>query len=270
VGASSLRALEGAAEAWYHGGRSFDAQESPEKRLRMSRSYRSLAYLLAAAALLGLSIASLRTREGEASSPAWAAIPARSNQSFPTRTPSGGQPTQTSPSATPRPGGSNPTAPPPSTPVPPEPATPTVAPTVAAASLRLSAAMVAAPLQAWPGSEVSFAVTLRNEGGAALQQLTLVDTLPPGLEPGTIAAGTPAAWDGRTLRAKLGVLPPGGQVTVQFTARVAADFSPGGVLVNQATASATGVAAASSTATIVLPPAELPPTGGSHVADCGR
>ena len=236
----------------------------------MSHSCRSLLYLLAAVGLLVLSIAGIGTRGGEASSPSWAVIPARLNQSFPTRTPAGGQPTQTRPSATPRPPETNPTAPPPpATPVPPQVATPTIVPTAPEAPARLSATMDASPQLAWPGAEVSFTVTLVNEGGAALRQLTLVDALPSGLEPGRIAAGVAASWDGSTLRADFGGLPRGEQVTVQFTALVAPDVSPGGVLVNQATASAAGVAAADSSATIFLPPAELPPTGGSHPADGG-
>jgi uncharacterized repeat protein (TIGR01451 family) len=116
--------------------------------------------------------------------------------------------------------------------------------------------------QVWPGATVHYTLTLTNRGNSPARQVALADTLPEGLDPGRILTPAGAAWDGRTLRGQSTILPPGGQLVVAFTAVVRPDATPGGVLLNQARASATGGQQVKAEVAVVLPPAELPPTGG--------
>ena len=55
------------------------------------------------------------------------------------------------------------------------------------------------------------------------------------LDPGAVE-GTSAAWDGRTLRGRWPLLPPGGKWVVIFSASVREDAAAGGLLVNSAQA----------------------------------
>lgn len=112
----------------------------------------------------------------------------------------------------------------------------------------------------WPGLEVTFILTLTNQGATSARQIVIEDVLPPELLPGTIQ-GTAATWDGRTVRARTPVLAPGGRFVVTFTARVREDVRPGGAIVNQAAATAVGAGRVVAGAVLALPPAELPPTG---------
>ncbi len=89
----------------------------------------------------------------------------------------------------------------------------------------------------------------------------LEDVLPAGLDPGTVQ-GTSAAWDGRTLRGLLSVLPPGGRWVVTFSAIVREDVAAGRLVVNSAQARAAGGLSARADAYLALPPAELPAVGG--------
>ncbi len=214
----------------------------------MSVRTRLAMYLLVAVALVVLLMASPR---------AWAVPdPARPGQTVPTLTPSGARPTAPEPDNSPVP------------PTPPPTGTPAPVPTVAVASsataapeAALALAKEAAPEQVWPGVTVHYTLTLSNRGAASARQVILSDTLPEGLEPGQVVSGPGPRWDGRTLRAIAPVLPPGGQLVVAFTALVRDDVAPGGVLVNQAIASAADGLNAVASLAIVLPPAELPPTG---------
>jgi uncharacterized repeat protein (TIGR01451 family) len=119
--------------------------------------------------------------------------------------------------------------------------------------------------QVWPAAVVQYTLILANTGDSSVRQVVLTDSLPPGLEPGSISQGE-AIWDGRSLRAETPILPPGGRLVVVFTASVASHAPGGGVLVNRATATAAGGISVAASTTVILPPAELPPTGG--MADC--
>ena len=81
------------------------------------------------------------------------------------------------------------------------------------------------------------------------------------LDPGAVQ-GTSAAWDGRTLRGRLPILPPGGRWVVTFSASVREDAAAGKLVVNSAQVLATGGLSARSDAYLALPPAELPKVGG--------
>ncbi len=211
---------------------------------------------------------------------AWAEpLQNRLGQTVPTRTPTGAAPPPTAVVATPRPGATAvpptdvppPAAPPPAagvTATPPGDPAAATTPVPAAAAGPLALVKTASQLHIWPGAQVVFTLTLTNTSAASVRQVRLEDALPAGLEPGTID-GKEATWDGRTLRLERAVLPPAGRLTVVFAARVADDVPAGGVIVNQAVATAGAIARpttrVTAAATLMLPPLELPPTGG----DCG-
>lgn len=109
---------------------------------------------------------------------------------------------------------------------------------------------------------VSYTLTLTNVGPVSARQVVLEDTLPADLAPGAVQ-GAAAAWVGRTLQARVPILPPGGRLVVAFSAVVAANVAPGGLLVNQAQATAAGGLSASAEVGVALPPAELPVVGGA-------
>ncbi len=123
--------------------------------------------------------------------------------------------------------------------------------------------------QIWPGETVGFTLTLSNQGATSLQGISLEDTLPPGLEPGVVLEGRDAAWDGRTLRAQVAVLPPGGEYTIRFSALAGPVPGSGPELTNVAKATAAGGSVAVAQAILIWPPVELPPVGGAW-ADPGR
>ena len=217
---------------------------------------RLIGYLLMTAILLAA--AALAPR-------AWA-TPAqtRPGQTVPTLTPKG-QPTPAT--ATPP---TRPPAEPTSTPVPgvpsptPGQATPTLTPSVDAAGLLFVKEI--GRRQVWPGATVRYTLTLTNRGDSSARQIVITDPLPAELEPGEIESGA-ARWDGRTVRAEALILPPGGRLTITFTAIVRNDVASGRTVVNRASASAADGVLLNAAATAILPPAELPPTGG--IADCG-
>ena len=117
-------------------------------------------------------------------------------------------------------------------------------------------------LEAWPGVTVLFTLTVSNAGAASARQVVLMDILPAELDPGTVQ-GVSVAWDGRTLRGLLPVLPPGGRWVVAFDAIVREDATAGKLVVNSAQASAAGGLSARAETYLALPPAELPAVGGS-------
>jgi hypothetical protein len=108
---------------------------------------------------------------------------------------------------------------------------------------------------------VWFTLAVSNPGAASARLIVLQDALPAELDPGTVE-GTSAAWDGRTLRGRLPVLPPGGKWVVAFSAIVREDAAAGKLVVNQAQVSAAGGLNARAEAYLALPPAELPTVGG--------
>ena len=99
-----------------------------------------------------------------------------------------------------------------------------------------------------------------------MQRIAIEDTLPPGLEPGEVLEGRDAGWDGRTLRAQVAVLPPGGEYTIVFTALAAAPPGPQPELTNVAQASTASGSMAVAQVVLVWPPLELPPVGGAWAA----
>jgi uncharacterized repeat protein (TIGR01451 family) len=116
-------------------------------------------------------------------------------------------------------------------------------------------------LETWPGATVWFTLTVGNPGAASARQLVLADVLPAELDPGAVQ-GTSAAWDGRTLRGRLPLLPPGGRWVVTFSAMVREDAGAGKLVVNDAQVSAAGGLNARAKAYLALPPVELPTVGG--------
>jgi uncharacterized repeat protein (TIGR01451 family) len=119
-----------------------------------------------------------------------------------------------------------------------------------------------APAAIWPGVTLHYTLTLSNRGTASAVQVVVQDTLPADLIPGTIAPGADARWEGQTLQARTSALPAGAQLVIAFTAQVRPDARPGGVIANQASAAAAGNLQTVAGAYAILPPAELPPTGG--------
>jgi len=109
---------------------------------------------------------------------------------------------------------------------------------------------------------VEYTLTLTNTGSAPAREIVVEDTVPRGLDPGTIQ-GMAATWDNRTLRARAPLLPPGGRLVVHYTAVVQPGVSSGEVLVNQARATAAAGLSASAVAVVAMPPAELPAVGGT-------
>jgi uncharacterized repeat protein (TIGR01451 family) len=228
----------------------------------MNRNYRLGGYLLAALALFGAVLVGPR---------AWATpSQARPGQgiSVPTATPVvewSPPPPDVPPTAPPSDDDSDSAPPPDATPTPPAPLPPTPTP-IPSASATPSAALAlvkkAGRLEAWPGATVTFTLIVSNPGAASARQIVLEDVLPAELDPGTVQ-GTSAAWDGRTLRGRSSVLPPGGRWVVTFSAIVREDVTAGKLVVNNARASAAGGLNARANAYLALPPAELPAVGGS-------
>ena len=120
-----------------------------------------------------------------------------------------------------------------------------------------------APAAAWPGATLYYTLTLSNPGAVSAQQIVVQDTLPPDLVPGAIAPGPDARWEGQTLLAQTPILPPGSQLVIAYTAEVRVNTRPGGIISNQASAAAATNLQAVASTSVMLPPAELPPTGGS-------
>ena len=233
----------------------------------MNRNRRLGGYLLITLVLFGAGLMGPR---------AWATpSQARRGQSVPTPTPkvvwSPEPPTTVPPTKRPtdRPSAGNTATPlpPGATPTPPGlvptftsiPAAATPLASGSGAELRLVKAVDR--LETWPGATVVFTLTVSNAGAAGARQLVLADVLPAELDPGAVQ-GTSAAWDGRTLRGRLPVMPPGGRWVVRFSASVREDAAAGKLVVNSAQVSAAGGLSARSDAYLALPPAELPAVGG--------
>ena len=187
----------------------------------------------------------------------------RHGQTVPTPTPRGAEP----PRATPVP---PPQQPPPATPVPPPPE-PTTAPQPAAlptATLQPAPALFLVKevdrAEAWPGVTLHYTLTLTNQGNGSAREVSLTDTLPEGLDPGELLSEGGASWEGRTLRTKIAILPPGATLSIAFSALVRADVAVGTILVNRAEATAADGSRAEAAIWVALPPAELPPTGNCH------
>jgi uncharacterized repeat protein (TIGR01451 family) len=134
-------------------------------------------------------------------------------------------------------------------------------PPVSGAGAALTLAKTSERLETWPGATVWFTLAASNPGSASARQLVLEDVLPAELDPGAVVDAA-ATWDGRTLRGRLPVLPPGGRWVITFTAIVREDVKAGKLVVNSAQVSAAGGLSARAEAYLALPPAELPAVGG--------
>lgn len=172
---------------------------------------------------------------------------------------------QTVPTRTPTPGPVPPTVRPPNVTAVPPTAAPGASPT---APIVVPPGPGAGPLvltksadrrAVWPGATVTYTVVVRNSGSVTLRQVSVEDVLPGGLAPVAVLSGG-ATWTGSTLRLNAASLAPGARLEVVYTVRVTATVA-GTTIVNRARATATGVAGATATWTLALPPAELPATG---------
>jgi hypothetical protein len=108
---------------------------------------------------------------------------------------------------------------------------------------------------------VRYTLTLTNRSTAAMRDIVLLDQLSAELQPGAIISGAGAAWQRNELRVALADLAPGAQVEIVFTATVAPGTPAGKIIVNQARVGAAGIAALTASASIAMPPAELPRVG---------
>jgi uncharacterized repeat protein (TIGR01451 family) len=226
----------------------------------MNRGARPIGYLLVLFALAALLVAIPNAwATPEQSQSAQMTVPTRTPKPAAT-TPPPVQPTD-APAAT-RPPTDVPTVLP-GTQVPTLPvATPAASAATPATAARLLLVKEVAPAAAWPGATVYYTLTLTNQGTASARQIVIQDTLPDELVPGAIAPGPDARWEGQTLQAQVLVLPPGSQLVIAYGAEVRVNARPGSVISNSASAAATGNLQAAAGATVALPPAELPPTGG--------
>lgn len=222
----------------------------------MKRNLRLAAYIVIGLALIGVTWGVPA---------AWATSARRGlGQTVPTRTPTPipgltiVPPTEAP--ATRPPTGQPPTGEPPATAAPGATAAPATA-TPAPATMLLT--KEADRTVVWPGLDITFTLALTNQGATSVRDIVLEDVLPAGMTPGEIRSPG-ATWDGRTLRARTPVLAPGGRFVVTFTARVRDDLVPGGIIINQAAATAIGAQRATASLVLVPPPAELPPTGCGH------
>lgn len=212
----------------------------------MRGTLRLAGYLLVALLLVGLLIASPGV---------WAtSAQTHLNQTIPTPTPKGTQPTEQPPSPT----EVSPTAEPGQGTATPEP---TGSATAVTSTLKLSLEVSRGLV--WPGVTLQYTATVANPGQVDAQQLVLTIRLPDGLVPGPLHAGSPATWNGQTLQARLATLAAGDEIAVPFGASVSADAPAGGVLVTLATVTAADGGQAGAHIAVAMPPAELPPTGSS-------
>ena len=218
----------------------------------MNRGVRFLGYLLVFSVLAALLVAIPS---------AWA-TPEQSRiaQTVPTRTSEPPPPPESNdePQAT-----EQPTSLPTVLPGTPVPTLSVTTPATQAASAKLVLRKEVAPTAAWPGATLVYTLTLSNQGTVSAQQIVIQDTLPADLDPGAIAPGPDARWEGQTLQVQAPILLPGSQLIIAYTAEVRVDTRPGGVIRNRASASAAGNLRVAASSSVTFPPAELPTTGGS-------
>lgn len=230
----------------------------------MNRNRRLGGYLLAVLALFGAVLVGPsawatvgQTRPGQGGSVP-TPTPVKQWSPPPTERPTDRPPADTT--ETPVPSGVTPTAP-----ARPLTATPTIpaaaTPSVSSSGAALTLVKAGDRNEAWPGATVWFTLAVSNPGAASARQVVLQDTLPAELDPGVVE-GTSAVWDGRVLRGRMPVLPPGGQWVIAFSATVRKDAAAGKLVVNQAQVTAESGLSARAEAYLALPPAELPTVGG--------
>ncbi len=141
--------------------------------------------------------------------------------------------------------------------------TPTPTSTAQSVAGALSLVVEVDRLQVWIGATVTYTITVVNPSASALRNVVLVDVLPASLEAGEILSGVGANWQGQILRAEKADLAPGEQYQLVFQAIVGDSARAAPIIVNGASASATGAPEATASVAVAMPPAELPQVGGS-------
>ncbi len=235
----------------------------------MKRHWRTGSYVAVLVIMLSLGVAQPRV---------WA-TPAQShaNQTVPTPTPKGAKPpTAKPPTAVPPTAAAPTTAPATAVPATAAPAVPTsvIPPTlpVQTATPEVSSD-VTLQVQAdrtaiWPGVVVQITVTLRNEGTVSARYLTLTNRLPAELQPGPILPEGIAAWEDQQFIARTAVLPPGGTLSLRFSATVRSASAAGKIIQDEVTVVSDGGMSMAKTVLFALPPTELPAVGGQLPFAC--
>lgn len=186
----------------------------------------------------------------------WTLAPAR-GQTIPWPTDTPRRPTATPPPA-------HTWAPLPTWTLPPEaPAAPTATPPPDAAASPLVLVVVAQPGVAGPGDPVRFSARVANVSRASVSGVQLLALFPADLLPRSLdCSRCPASRQDGQVVFSLGTLPSGGQVLATVDAEVDPAAWPGQVLETAWQVTAPGVVAQSAAASVELPWAELPNTGG--------
>ena len=143
----------------------------------------------------------------------------------------------------------------------PQPTVPAATATPTASGAALSLAIRANPSEVWADQPVEYTLALVNRSAGPIRNVVLLDPLPVDLDPGAIILGAEASWQDRTLRVEKEELAPGERLEIVFQAIVGAKLPSGAAVVNRASASAAGGLEASASATIAMPPPELPQRG---------
>ncbi len=168
-----------------------------------------------------------------------------------------------------------PTLPPtrqPATPTPRPPAagtaTPSPAPTTAPAGLTLEVQWRASVTMTVPGGQYTYELQVTNAGTVPAEQLEARLQLPVWvqLKEARLSAGQYRPKDKNTLIAWLESLPAGQSWTIITIVMVDPSAPPGMVLEAWAEVSGAGAVWKPPAAAVALPPAELPPTGGTRPA----
>ena len=138
-------------------------------------------------------------------------------------------------------------------------------PTASGAALGLT--IRANPSEVWADQPVEYTLALVNQSAGPIRGVILLDPLPADLDPGAIISGAGATWRDRILRVEKEELAPGERLEIVFQALVGAKLPSGAAVVNRVSASAAGGLQASASATIAMPPPELPRVGGGDDAE---
>ena len=127
---------------------------------------------------------------------------------------------------------------------------------------KLALALSAEPPWAIPGRELTFRLTVRNEGDSEAKEVTARDELPGLIRPlEAISSQGEVLLEGQVVLAQLGTLSPEMAATVTITSVVASEAPLGGIIDNLVEVTSAEGFWQSVGVSVALPPAELPPTG---------
>ncbi len=117
-----------------------------------------------------------------------------------------------------------------------------------------------------PGGQFAYELNLRNAGGETLEKLEARLSLPSLVKTREVrlSAGRYQVGEDNTLIAWLDALPAGATWSIHVMVQVDPSAPLGAVLEAQAEVSHAGHIWSAPAVIVALPPAELPPTGGSH------